>query len=373
VEAPPDLSALPVTRRALERGLDSGLHLGGQIYVSVAGRPVVDDAFGEVRAGEPMTRRHLMLWLSSGKPITAVAIAQLWERGLLDLDDPVRRYLPEFAAAGKERVTVRHLLTHTGGFRMLEVGWPDSSWEEIVSRICAVKLEPRWVPGETAGYHMSSSWFILGELIRKLDGRSFSDFVRCEIFEPLDLGDCWIGMPLEAFERYGNRIAPMFDVTGTPARPFDWHREERVTRPSPGGNGYGPIRELGRFYEALLAGGARGDARILRPQTVEALTSRHRVGRVDKTFRHVMDWSLGLILNSRHYGVDTVPYAYGPHASDRTYGHSGYRSSTAFADPEHRLVVAVAVNGIPEDEAHAARFEEITGAIYADLELATTS
>jgi CubicO group peptidase (beta-lactamase class C family) len=131
----------------------------------------------------------------------------------------------------------------------------------------------------------------------------------------------------------------------------------------------GPIRELARFHTALLAGGALDGRRILQPQTVEALTARHRTGLLDQTFRHVMDWGLGVIPNPAIYGDETVPYAYGRHASRRAVGHSGRRSSTAFMDPEHRLVVALAVNGMPGEDAHRERFRALTEAIYTDLGL----
>jgi hypothetical protein len=90
----------------------------------------------------------------------------------------------------------------------------------------------------------------------------------------------------------------------------------------------------------LLAKGSLDGAQILRPQTVEALVARHRVGLLDKTFDHIIDWGLGFIINSNQYGIDTLPYGYGPHASQRTFGHSGSQSSCAFADPENELVVA---------------------------------
>jgi CubicO group peptidase (beta-lactamase class C family) len=83
-----------------------------------------------------------------------------------------------------------------------------------------------------------------------------------------------------------------------------------------------------------------------------------------------MDWGLGFIPNPAIYGDPDMPYAYGRHASRRAFGHSGYRSSTAFADPEHGLVVALAVNGTPSDEAHARRFRAILEAIYEDVGLA---
>ena len=363
---------LPRTLTEIDRTTTAGLQLGGQLYVSRGLEPIADLAFGEARPGESLDPGHLMLWLSATKPVAAIAIARLWENGLLDLDDRVAHHIPEFAAGGKEKVTIRHLLTHTGGLRMLNVGWPQEPTEAIVAKICARKLEPRWVPGEKAGYHLTSSWFILAELVRRLDGRAFQSYVRDEIFEPLGMVDSWIGMPRERFEAYGQRIAPTFNTEVDEPSSQGWESELRVTRPSPGGNGRGPMSELGRLYEALLNRGELDGFRLLSPQSVEALTTRQRVGLYDHTFKHMMDWGLGLIVNSLHYGVDTVPYGYGPHASRRTFGHSGYRSTVAFADPEHSLVVALAVNGTPTDAAHAARTGSLLGAIYEDLALAPT-
>jgi CubicO group peptidase (beta-lactamase class C family) len=426
------LESLPRTRQAIQEGIAGGLHLGAQLYVSRHGEPAADAALGESRPGRPLAPRDLMLWLSSTKPVTAVALAQLWERGLLDLDDPVARHLPEFAAHGKQAITLRHLLTHTGGIRLLDVGWPAQPWEAIVARIAAMKPEPRWVPGRKAGYHTASSWFVLGEVVRRLDGRPFSRYVREAIFEPLGMLDSWIGMPRERYLAYRleERLAPMWDTeSGRPvakdhseppagerqnnseppagerqnngeppagarqnnseppsgeredseppagARQYTthpWDGEPWVTGAHPGGNGYGPLRELGRFYEMLLARGRGpgGGACLLSPQAVEALTARHRTGMLDHTFQHVLDWGLGFILESSRYGADTVPYGYGHHASPRTFGHSGYRSSTAFADPEAGLVVALAFNGTPANAAHERRVRAVTDAIYEDLGLA---
>lgn len=407
------MSDLPRTQAALLRGIEQGLHPAAQLYVSRHGTPVAELALGEARPisstpSVPMRGDTLVLWLSSTKPVAAVAIGQLWERGKLALDDPIARHVPEFAQNGKEAITIRHALTHTGGFRLPQVGWPAASWEETIARVCAARLEPRWVPGEKAGYHMSSSWFALGEVVRRLDGRPFAEYVRDEIFLPLGMDDCWIGMPADRYRGYvdAGRLAQPWNTEVRQPRPHVWDEEAYVTRCSPGGNGWGPMRQLGRFYEALLAGGALDGRRVLLPQTVEALLARHRVGMVDHTFRQVMDWGLGFIPNSRPGLVETfaalrqlegagpasgaapanatadapsptppppdveLPYHYGAHASRRAVGHSGYRSSTAFVDPPHGLVVALAVTGTPSDAAHAARFREVLAAIYEDLGLA---
>jgi CubicO group peptidase (beta-lactamase class C family) len=367
------LERLPRTRQAIEAGIRDRLHLGAQVFVSLRGEPEADGAVGESRPGEPLTRDHLMLWLSSTKPVAAVALARLWEDGRLELDDPVARHVPEFAAHGKEGITLRHLLTHTAGIRMLDVGWPERTWEEILARICAMRPEPRWVPGAKAGYHTTSSWFVLGEVIRRVDGRPFERVVREEVFEPLGMGDCWIGMPPERYRSYkeAGRLGAMWNTEAPTPEAHGWDSAERCVRPNPGGNGYGPVRELGRFYEMLLARGALAGRRILSPQAVEAMTARHRAGMMDSTFKHVLDWGLGFIVNSAQYGAETVPYGYGHHASPRAFGHSGYRSSTGFADPERQLAVAVAFNGTPSSERHEGRVRSVLDAVYEDLGLAS--
>ena len=366
---------LETARQRLDEGSRNGLHLGGQLYVSLRGEVVGDASFGEIRPGEPLERDHLMLWLSATKPITAVAVARLWEQGRLELDDPVAKHVPEFGQRGKEPITLRHLLTHTGGIRLLDLGWPQRSWAEIVQRICRMKLEPRWTPGEKAGYHLTSSWFVLGEVVQRLSGESFARHVRRTIFEPLGMERCWIGMPEESYDELVAEIAPMFDTAGAaagsskPAEDLGWTERHRLIAASPGANGVGPLRQLGRLYDLLVAGGELDGIRLLSPQTIEAMTARHRVGLYDHTFRQKLDWGLGFVLDSRHYGRDAPAYGYGAHASRRVYGHSGYRSSTAFADPEHHLVVALAVNGVPDEATHRQRFFDVVSAIYEDLGL----
>jgi len=147
---------LPRTEAVVEDGIDRKLHIGAQVYVSVAGEVRSDLALGEARAGVPLTTDSLMLWMSSVKPVAAIATLQLLERGLLELDDPVHRHLPEFGANGKEAVTVRHVLTHTGGFPNVALQWSATPWDSILAEICAAPLEPDWIPGERCAYHVAS-------------------------------------------------------------------------------------------------------------------------------------------------------------------------------------------------------------------------
>ncbi len=361
----------PQTSAVIQRGIAEGLHLGAQLYAARGGQVVADMAWGESRPGEGMTPDTINLWMSSVKPVAAVAVTQLWQRGLLDLDDRVAAHIPEFAARGKEAITIRHLLTHTAGFRAAIGLEPHDSYEDAVATICEATLEPRWVPGRNAGYHASTSWYILAELVRRLDGRRFDRYAREAIFTPLGMNDSWVGMPPEAYRGYGRRIGWMYDTSRDDARPAAHaNGEEEAALLRPGANGRGPIRELGRFYEMLRRkGAAPAGPSVLSPQTVEAMAARHRAGLYDLTFKHVLDWGLGFIINSEQYG-DTVPYSFGPHASRRCFGHSGHQSSCALCDPDHGLVLAWVCNGMPGEPRHAVRQRQINAAVYQDLRLA---
>lgn len=361
---------MPALTAELEGGITAGLHFGGQVFISLAGEVVADFGFGTNRPDAPVSNDLLLPWMSGSKPITAVAIGQLYERGLLDFDAPVVQFIPEFGQNGKAGITIRHLLTHTCGFRGKGREAPGTSWSDIIASLCALPLESGWVPGEKAGYHIASSWFILGEIIRRVDGRDYSQYVRQQIFEPLGMLDSWVGMPMERYLEYGDRIGVMYSMErGATPTPHPWHDAVHCTWCAPGGGGRGPIRELAQFYLALLAGGEGSQGRILRPETVSLLTRRHRVGMFDETFQHKIDWGLGFIVNSSQYGVQTVPYSFGNHASASTFGHGGFQSSCGLADPEHQLVVTLVLNGTPGEARHSKRIRMLNSAIYQDLGL----
>ena|SRR5438105_4435688 len=357
----------PRTSAILAEDVVKRRSLGGQIYIALRGVTIANEAFGERARGRNMRVDDLTLWLSSTKPITAVAVAQQAEQGRLRWDDPVSQFVPEFAQNGKQAITVWQLLTHTGGFRSADKIPEELPSDETIAAICAAPLETGWIPGQKAGYHIVSSWFILAEIVRRLDGRSFDTYVREEIFLRLGMNDSWIGIPPEAYRNYGDRIAPMYSTAIGQPRPVPlWNSEKGCAICRPGSNGRGPIRELGRFYEWLLD---PQSSPVLKPEIVQQLTKRHRIGMFDQTFRHVMDWGLGFIINSNRYGRESVPYGYGRYASENTFGHSGAESSCAFADPDHGLVVAWAFNGMPGERPHQKRARTLNSAIYEDLGL----
>jgi CubicO group peptidase (beta-lactamase class C family) len=354
------------TSAVLEGGIADGTHIGAQLSVSLGGE-VRDLAIGESRPGTAMTDDSMMIWFSMSKATCAVAIAQLWERGAIRLDVPACEYVPEFGAAGKDRVTLRHLLTHTAGFPWTDGILEGRVWREPVgdnrARIYAASLQDGWLPGERAGYHPTSAHTVLGAIVEAVDGRSYDRYVRAEIFEPLGMLDCWIGMPADRFDAYGDRIGVMQNTAGTGAQGLlGIDTREVAPMPIPGANGRGPMRELRRLYEMLLGEGARDGTRLLAPATVAAISARHRTGLVDETFGIELHWGLGL-------AVDT--YITGRHSSRRAFGHGGAQSSAAFCDPDHGLAVAVVCNGMPGPDRHHPRMDAIASAIYEDLGLAS--
>jgi len=276
------LIELQNTAAQIRRAMDHGLHVGAQLFVAKGGAIVADWAIGLARPGVPMGTDTLMIWMSACKPVAAIAVAQLWERGLLGLDDFVASHIPEFGTKGKEAVTVRHLLTHTAGFRGIAGEWERQPWDGIIAAVCDARLEPGWVPGKKAGYHVATSSYILAELVRRLDGRPFEQYVREQIFLPLGMANCWIGgLTGSTAKAYGDRLGLMHDTSVEGIGPKVGHPlddPDAFMRPRPGSNGRGPVRELGRFYEAMLFGGQLEGTRILSTQTVEAMTAAHRVG-----------------------------------------------------------------------------------------------
>jgi CubicO group peptidase (beta-lactamase class C family) len=340
----------------LQQGIAQGLHLGAQITVVHHGQRVLHEALGEIAPGEPIDVEHHLLWMSAGKPLCAIAMLQLLERGVIELNTRVESIIPEFGASEKSPITIRHILTHTAGFRGPLNNFTAGTWEEIVARACALKLEPGWIPGAKAGYHIGSSWFILGELIRRLDGRACDRYIGEEIFARLGVAG-WIGTT--------DPSPPTMFVTEKSPPSTNWpgNTVEANSLPRPGANARGPIGSLAAVYDSLLH-----DDRLLTEPSRRLMRYRHREGMFDETFKKTLDWGLGVMLDSKRY-AGPHPYGYGDHASEQTFGHSGNQCSCAFADPAHDLVVAWCCNGMPGEDAHQRRAHAINTAVYEWLGL----
>ena len=347
----------------VERQQEDGLHPGAQLYVSLGGQVECDVAVGEARPGQALRRDQLMLWYSSTKPLTAVAVAQLLERGALALDDPISRYVSAWGG-GKERCTIRHVLTHMGGFASAETFDADLSWDDAVARIAAHPAN--YEPGTWASYHATSGWKILGEVVRVVDGRPIDAYLADEVLAPAGMTDTWLGIPLPDQERLGERLAPVhwtghvmpvmqdgalsmvpYHIEDIHDQP--WHR----AKVEPGAGGRGPARDLGRFYEALLLDHA---GRLFRrPETVDLLTACHRSGVLDRIFLSSPPWGLGVQIAGSMSG--SIGY--------RAFGHSGMASSRGLCDPVEGLVMVFISNGLANPIDNERRMTDITNAVYA--------
>jgi CubicO group peptidase (beta-lactamase class C family) len=356
----PDLSGVI---EVLERQRVDGWHEGAQCYVSLRSEVLLDTTVGESRPGRALEPDDLMLLYSSGKPLTVVAVLQLWEQGKLGLDDLVADFIDGWGN-GKERCTLRHVLTHMGGFPNADAKLFDHDvpYDEVVAHIAGSPA--RWEPGTAAAYHPSSGWKILGAVVERVDGRAIDRYLRDEVFAPLGLEGMRLGIPLDEQAAFGERITPVYwrghvmpvvDDGGLRMVPYkvDEHHNEPyfVAKVEPGGGMRASARELGRFYESLLGFGPP----VLEPSTVELMSAVHRHGMKDGLFRRKIPWGLGM----------QVAFTGG--TGRRAFGHGGMASSRGLADPEIGLVMVIVSNGLPSFLPAEQRLFEVTDAVYSAL------
>ena len=348
----------------LERRRSEGWHDGAQCYVSRNGEVLLDAVIGESRPGRALEPDDLMLLYSAGKPVTVTAVLQLWEQRKLGLDDLVGDYVDGWGN-GKERCTIRHVLTHTGGFPNADTRLFDTDvpYAEVVAHIAASR--GRWEPGTQAAYHPSSGWKILGAIVERVDGRPIDRYLREEVFARLGVENMRMGIAPDEQAALGERIAPVYwrghaiptidDDGGLQMVPYKidrYHNEPYfVAKVEPGGGMRAPARELGRFYESLLGFGPA----VLEPRTVEVMGAVHRYGIKDRLFRQNIPWGLG------------VQVAFTGGTGRRAFGHGGMASSRALADPEYGLVMVVVSNGLTGFVEAEQRLFEATDAVYSAL------
>jgi CubicO group peptidase (beta-lactamase class C family) len=357
----------PLTHGVLKAGPESGLHFSGQCHVRQGGEVLLDEAFGtSVEAASPAGPESTFLWMSSGKPVTAIAIALLVQKGACRWDSKVGAFIPEFANRGKEQITLGHILSQSAALRNADaVDAPTR--EEILEKIYGLPLEAGQQPGSHAGYHVGGTWLVLGEVVRRITGNVLEDFLHEAIFQPLGMTGTSLGTPQATLPE---NFIPMFDTSREPVRVHPVYGTDRaVHMPRPGRNLMGPIRELARFY-SYLRDALKGDPSFLDPDLVrEMIRPQRPPGQRDRTFGHPADFGYGFYLHPDKYGKGKSSYGYGQYASETSFGHSGAQSSCGFYDPEEDLIVTWVVDGMPGEPKHQRRARAINEAIYRDLEL----
>ena len=190
------------TENIIRQGIENKLHFGAQVYISQDGDVLADFAIGNnhpphINADKELSTDTIFTLDVLLQMLTAVAIGILAEKTPTHFDQVVGDIIPEFACNGKEEITIWHLLTHTSGIRLLPLQWDKITWEATVEAIAKMPIESGWIPGEKAGYHIGTSWLILGEIVRRLDGRTVDVFLKEEILEPLGMQNSGISISKE--------------------------------------------------------------------------------------------------------------------------------------------------------------------------------
>ena len=354
-------------RRQLER--TSG---GAAVAIFHHGEPVVD-LWGGARTddGDPWEADTLAMCFSTTKGVASAALHLQAEAGLVDYDERVATYWPEFAQNGKENITVRHVLSHSAGLHRLR-SVIDSAhhmldWEHMVDALAAEP--PAYEPGTQCGYHALTYGWLVGEIVRRVTGRPLGEVITQEVDAPLGLGGLYLGCPPEQRHRVaalapmrifgprvpravhrvrrgiGDQFGKALSLTGGPVNSrrminalFPRGMEDVMARPEvmdaeiPAANGFFTARALASMYAMLAGEGALGDVRLFSPDRVRQIAEEQN-NRRDLVLVMPMRWRLGYhrVLGNAAECPDG-------------FGHFGLGGSGAWADPSRELSVAMVCN-----------------------------
>ncbi|MFC9438343.1 serine hydrolase domain-containing protein [Nocardia sp. NPDC057030] len=340
---------------------------GGALAVYLDGKPVVDIWGGWAGKDRRWNGDTVALTFSTGKGVASTVVHRLAERGLIDYDAPVARYWPEFAAHGKDEITVRDVLAHRAGLHRVRGLVPGREgildYDAVIEALADSPPDPRRI--RTSGYHAITFGWLVAEIVQRVTGDPFADVVRREIAEPLGLDEFWFRVPES--ERY--RIAKIFPHLSPPgirwntaSSVLSWVRpmrglaeagmpesfDELVRDPRvhdavmPGWNGVFSARALARMYGALANGGlvvvprpgGAETVRFLRPETIETINQVQPAESRDYVLGLPLRFTLGY----------HRPVLMSKQQPRKAFGHYGVGGSGAYADPELGMSIAFVTN-----------------------------
>ncbi len=352
-------------RDALAEALRAGVEVGAALAVHVGKRVVLDLWGGHADAARTRAweRDTLVNLYSVGKAVSAVCALRLVEAGLLDLDAPVARYWPDFAQTGKATLPVRHLLTHQAGLPAVARKLPPGAWRDWALMTSALAAQaPWWTPGSAHGYHVNMQGFLIGEVVRRVTGRTYGTYLRESLAGPAGI-DFFVGldaalearcaelaprppspedeplrralsvdpatlqgMNLMRFNTYRN--PPELSGTGV-VNTHAWRAAE-----VPSTNGHGNARAVARLYSALAGDGTLDGVRVLAPDTI-ARAIEPQVDGNDLVLQRPTRFGLGFQLTMPERPLGPNP---------RAFGHFGAGGSLGFADPDAHVAFGYAMN-----------------------------
>ena len=300
-----------------------------QVHVLRHEQVVLDRSFG-------CRPDSLFLIFSAGKPFVAVLVHLLAERGLLDLDDPVARYWPEFGRHGKDAITIRQVLQHRAGLPVAHNLPRDAlaapHWHRAVHGLELAR--PSSPPGAVPAYHILSFGFILGEVVQRVTGADLREVMRAELLGPLGLADTYLGLPASLWYRH---VPVRGHGPVTRLRQVVFNRRGVRAAVVPAATVSTTARDLARFYLMLLRGGELDGVRVLCPATVAQALQPSANGQTDRLLRLPVRWSQGFQLCGP--GPDpSRPRPMGAASSPEAFGHNGSNCCLAWADPTRGVV-----------------------------------
>jgi len=357
---------------AFAANFEAGEELGARFTLVEAGEVVVDLWAGHAdrHHTKPFDDRTLTPVFSTTKAMASLLMARLVDQGKLDYGQTVASIWSDYAQAGKGAVTIEQMLSHQDGLS----GFPDPmepsewfDWDHICAKLAA--MAPLWPPGTASGYHPITFGYLAGEVFRRVEGRTMGTALRQDLAEPFGL-DLWIGLPDSEF----GRVAEL----QRPSRVPDFGHANEATRAAfltpwsspagrgqaewrrmeiPSANGHCTALALAKLMGALANDGWLDGETILSPALI-AEASRERIRGQDLVLPFEMSWAAGFMRNE-------AVHPWGP--CDRTFGHSGWGGSCAFADPDRQLGGAYVMNKQSTDLLGDHRPKRLIEAAYGSL------
>jgi len=354
--------------------------LGAALSVWQNGKPLIDlcGGFCDARREKPWTADTVVLVWSSTKGIGSASLLHVLQQHKIEPDQRVAEFWPEFGAGGKDKITLAQLLSHQAGLCALDRRVDVLDYNSVVRALEAQK--PLWPPGTAHGYHARTFGFLLDELVRRIAGKTLSDYWRENFARPLRL-DFWIGLP----ETENARVATVYAAkSGKPPEPKQFYRDlvtpgtlARRTFTSPYGlnviskmndphiraepivsfGGIGSASALAKFYSMLANGGSLNGKIFFSPKTIEWTTTTLSDG-FDRVFQIATAFSAGFMKDSR----DAVRRMFGP--PETAFGHPGAGGIHAFADPENGIAFAHVMNQMEQSLLPNKKSLRLVEAIY---------
>jgi CubicO group peptidase (beta-lactamase class C family) len=362
-----------IVQDAFAANFTSRGEVGAAFAACVDGEPVVDlwGGVADQDTQAPWEKDTLSIIFSGTKGVVALAMLILVDGGKISLEEPVATYWPQFAAAGKEQITVGDVMSHQAGLPYVEAQLTLEALLEpqAIAELLA-KQGPAW-PGERrVSYHALTYGWLCGELVRRVTGSTVGELVRKEIAAPLG-ADIWIGLPAEheprvstlcMHEQFAASKTFAYTGPGSPRytnpplfdEPLPWNEARMHAAEIPGGGGITNARSMARMYGCLARGGSLGEVRLLGAETI-ALGARERSRGRDALAAESLAFAAGFELQTERSPLGPAVVA---------YGHTGAGGSVHGAWPSHRVGFSYVMNQMRE-EYDDDRSRSLLAALYA--------